>query len=147
MIPPLAVGLVAAFLIWLTALEAPAFRLVFPGHLAVAAALALLGGFISISGVISFRRARTTVNPMRPNSASALVVSGMYRFTRNPMYLGFLLVLLGWVAVCSNALTLGWIVAFVAYMNRFQILPEERALAALFGPDFFSYKTKVRRWI
>jgi protein-S-isoprenylcysteine O-methyltransferase Ste14 len=102
---------------------------------------------MAIAGVISFQRAKTTVNPTRPGSASALVVSGVYRVTRNPMYLGLLLVLLGWGVFLSNVLAFIWIPAYVAYMNRFQIAPEERALSCLFGQEFLAYKAKVGRWL
>ena len=84
---------------------------------------------------------------MQPESASALVVSGIYRLTRNPMYLGFLLILLGWALFLSNGLAVLAVPAFVFYMNRFQIEPEERALAAIFGAEFVAYKSHVRRWL
>jgi protein-S-isoprenylcysteine O-methyltransferase Ste14 len=84
---------------------------------------------------------------MKPDSASSLVVSGIYKYTRNPMYLGFLLVLLGWAAFLSNLAALALLPAFVAYMNRFQIRPEERVLASLFPNDYPAYRAKVRRWI
>jgi protein-S-isoprenylcysteine O-methyltransferase Ste14 len=84
---------------------------------------------------------------MTPEAASSLVVAGIYRVTRNPMYLGFLLILLGWAAWLSNVLALLPLAGFVIYMNVFQIRPEERALEALFGPEFEAYKKQVRRWI
>jgi len=84
---------------------------------------------------------------MTPQSASALVVSGIYRFTRNPMYVGFLFVLLGWAVWLSNGLSFLFLPAFVLYMNRFQIQPEERALHARFGQEFVAYTSRVRRWL
>jgi protein-S-isoprenylcysteine O-methyltransferase Ste14 len=75
------------------------------------------------------------------------VCSGAYRFTRNPMYLGLLLVLFGWAAALSSALTLAGPVIFAEYISRFQIKPEERALAALFGSQYEQYKRRVRRWL
>jgi protein-S-isoprenylcysteine O-methyltransferase Ste14 len=145
-IPPPLVALVLALLIWATSLAGPAFHFVLRGRVFVALALFLLGAIISIAGVISFRRAKTTVNPMKPGSASSLVISGVYKFTRNPMYLGLLFVLSGFVVLRANALALIWIPAFVLYMNRFQIIPEERALESLFKDEFLAYKAKVRRW-
>jgi protein-S-isoprenylcysteine O-methyltransferase Ste14 len=97
--------------------------------------------------VVSFRRAKTTVNPMTPDAASSLVVSGIYRYTRNPMYLGFLLILTGWAALLSNMLALAVLPAFVVFMNRFQISPEERVLASLFPVDYAEYRARVRRWL
>jgi len=74
-------------------------------------------------------------------------VSGVYRLTRNPMYLGFLLVLLGWAIFLSNALAFLLLPAFIFYMNRFQIEPEEKALTSLFGQQFVAYTSRVRRWL
>jgi protein-S-isoprenylcysteine O-methyltransferase Ste14 len=144
--PPLFCGFVAD-LMWLTAVVSLPFNFNVPARRPAAAVLSLLGLAVASAGVISFRRANTTVNPTRPGSASSLVVSGIYRLTRNPMYLGLLLALLGWGVFLSNALALIWIPGFVVYMNRFQISPEERALTSLFSQDFLSYKSKVRRWL
>jgi protein-S-isoprenylcysteine O-methyltransferase Ste14 len=83
---------------------------------------------------------------MKPDAASSLVVSGIYRYTRNPMYAGFLLILLGWAAFLSNILALIVLPAFVLYMNRFQILPEERVLTTLFADEYTEYLARVRRW-
>ena len=104
------------------------------------------GGVVSGLGVVSFRRAKTTVNPMKPESSSSLVVWAS-RWTRNPMYLGFLLGLLGWAIFLSNALTFFFLPAFIVYMNRFQIEPEEKALILLFGKQFAAYKSGIRRWL
>jgi protein-S-isoprenylcysteine O-methyltransferase Ste14 len=111
-----------------------------------AASLAVVGALISIAGVISFKKARTTVNPMQPESASSLVVSGIYQRTRNPMYLGFLLLLIGWAFALSNALAFLLVPLFIFYMNRFQIEPEEAALATVFGAEFVTYQARVHRW-
>lgn len=113
----------------------------------VTAAIALAGGGIDLAGLISFRRARTTVNPLKPGNASSLVTSGIYRLTRNPMYLGLLLVLLAWVVFLSSVWALAGPVAFVLYINRFQISPEERILATMFGAHYSDYKAKVPKWL
>jgi protein-S-isoprenylcysteine O-methyltransferase Ste14 len=123
-------------------LDVPTLVRVFLG-----AALALAGGVISLSGVIAFRRAKTTVNPLKPQNASSLVTTGVYGFTRNPMYVGLLFVLLGWAAFLFSPWALVGPLAFVLYIGRFQIAPEERALVALFGPAFITYAARVRRWL
>lgn len=107
----------------------------------------LLGIGICLAGVLAFRRARTTVDPMHPAAASTLVVRGIYHRTRNPMYLGFVLVLLAWAMFLSKLSA--WLVLplFVLYLNRFQIAPEEHALRERFGPAFDAYAAKVRRWL
>ena len=102
---------------------------------------------VSAAGVVAFRRSRTTVNPLSPEQASSLVVHGIYRFTRNPMYLGFLLALTGWSVHLANLAAVLLLPVFVAYMNRFQIQPEERALLQNFGARFAAYTQAVRRWL
>lgn len=113
----------------------------------VAALVALIGAFFCIAGFSSFRRARTTVNPLKPETASALVSSGIYQFSRNPMYAGFALLLVAWAVYLSSFLALFGVIGFVLFINRFQIQPEERALTALFGTEFERYRNSVRRWV
>lgn len=114
---------------------------------ALAALLLLAGAALDLLGLLAFRRVRTTVNPLRPARATQLVATGVYRFSRNPMYLGMALLLSG------GALLLGTLagalgpVLFVAYITRFQILPEERVMAAKFGDEFTRFCTQVRRWL
>ncbi|HEY0857558.1 MAG TPA: isoprenylcysteine carboxylmethyltransferase family protein [Albitalea sp.] len=146
-VPPLAVMLCAGAAMWLAAAAAPALTLDWPFATVAAGALALAGLAVALAGVLSFRRARTTVNPVTPGAASALVTSGIYRLTRNPMYLGFALVLLAWAVFLGNVLALVLLPAFVLYIDRFQIEPEERVLSALFGEAFVAYTTQVRRWL
>jgi protein-S-isoprenylcysteine O-methyltransferase Ste14 len=102
---------------------------------------------VSALGVVEFRRARTTVDPRIPAASSSLVRSGIYRLTRNPMYVGFGLVLLGWAIYVSNALAFLLLPAYVLYMTRFQIQPEERALGQIFGQEYADYRARVRRWL
>ena len=109
--------------------------------------LVLLGQGIALSGVVAFRRARTTINPVRASEASSLVNGGIYRLTRNPMYLGWALTLLAWALYLGNLIALVFVPIFVWYITRFQLKPEERILSELFGTDFVSYSSKVRRWI
>ena len=146
-IPPPAVALLLAIAMWLAASASGALAFTLPGRLAIAIAAAALGVAISVAGVVSFRRAKTTVNPTKPGAASSLVATGIYRLTRNPMYLGLLLVLAGWAIYLSNAVTFVGPLLFLLYINRFQIVPEERALAARFGLAFDDYRRRTRRWI
>lgn len=146
-IPPVALGVLVATLMWFASWVMPAFAFHFPIHRVLSVTMAAVGAIISGLGIVAFRQARTTVNPMKPDAASALVVSGVYGLTRNPMYLGFLLMLLGWAIFLSNVLAFLFLPAFIFYMNRFQIQPEERALQSLFGPPFLAYTRQVRRWL
>ena len=146
-IPPVAVVFVTALLMWLTSRAAPVLGFEPPARNLLAFSLAAAGVVVCISGVVSFRRAGTTVNPLTPGAASTLVRSGVYTLSRNPMYLGFLMLLLAWGIYVSNALAFLFVPAFYVYMNLFQIEPEERALASRFGPVFIDYSTRVRRWL
>ncbi|HNC24962.1 MAG TPA: isoprenylcysteine carboxylmethyltransferase family protein [Opitutaceae bacterium] len=146
-VPPVALNLALMGLAAVADRVASAARIAVPHAGLYASALATAGLVIAILGVISFRRARTTVNPLQPENVSALVVTGIYRVTRNPMYLGLLWIQLGWSVWLGNPVTLVSPVLFVAYMNRFQIHPEERALSARFGPAFAAYQSRVRRWL
>ena len=146
-IPPPVVAVAAAAIIWGISRLAPQVALPSGIRLAVSVAIVLVGFAFSAAGVLSFRRARTTVNPTRPEEASSLVSTGIYRITRNPMYLGLLLVLVAWAIFLSSAWALLGAAGFVLYMNHFQIAPEERALSKLFGSQYASYKARVRRWL
>ena len=146
-IPPAVLGALAGLFMWLARRWAPAFTFAIPQRAWIATGVALVGALIALAGVISFRRARTTVNPTKPAKASSLVVSGIYQFTRNPMYLGFAVILLGLAVFFSNALAVALVPCFVLYLDRFQIRAEERALASLFPDEFPAYKARVRRWL
>jgi len=146
-IPPPAVALIIASIMWGVSLIAPVLEVPALMRVVVAVTIAMAGVGVSLAGVIAFRRARTTVNPMKPETTSSLVCSGIYKATRNPMYVGVLFVLVAWAVFLSSAWALLGPVAFVLYINRFQIVPEERVLLAMFGADYSGYKSKVRRWL
>ena len=146
-VPPLALVFLMAALMWLATWAVPTFGFELPARTLFSVSVVVAGAVIGGLGFASFIRAKTTVNPMKPDSSSSLVVSGIYRFTRNPMYLAFLLGLLGWAIFLSNALAFFPLPAFIVYMNRFQIEPEEKALARLFGEQFVAYRSRVRRWL
>lgn len=146
-IPPDITFLILGGLMWATARAVPGLGFSLPARTGGAIGLAGVGAAIALLGVASFRRAKTTVNPLQPAAASALVVSGIYRLTRNPMYLGLLLVLLGWAVFLANTLAFVFPAIYVPLMNRLQIIPEETALAAKFGAGFSAYQSRVRRWL
>jgi len=146
-IPPVALVVVFAAAMAAVSYLVPGAHVAIPARLVAGLALALLGALVALAGVLAFRAHRTTVNPLTPQRSSSLVSSGIYRFSRNPMYLGFLLALAGWWVVLANWTAALLLPAFVAYMNRFQIVPEERALLERFGAEFSAYATRVRRWL
>src|SRR5437763_10420109 len=101
-VPPPIVALATGLLMWLIARLTHNLAMAIPFSRVLAALIFGLGLPISIAGVRSFRKARTTINPMKPDSASSLVDSGIYRFTRNPMYLGLLLALISLSVLLQN---------------------------------------------
>ena len=109
--------------------------------------VASIGGVFAITGVAGFRRAQTTLNPTKPQTTSSLVTAGIYQYTRNPMYVGLLFVIVGWAAFLSSLWALLGPLAFALYITRFQILPEERVLTSLFGAEYAAYQSRVRRWL
>lgn len=145
-VPPVALVFLFGALMWLVSAYSM-FTVALPWRAAAATLLCTVGFAIMFSGVWSFRRAKTTVNPLTPEATTTMVTSGVYRFTRNPMYLGFLLVLAGWAMYLSNLLAFALLPLFAWYMNRFQIAPEERALGTKFSQTFTAYKNSVRRWV
>jgi protein-S-isoprenylcysteine O-methyltransferase Ste14 len=132
---------------WLLAQVTPGFDLPAALRVTALAACATAAVALGLAAVQSFRRARTTVNPLSPHACSVLVTSGVFRFSRNPMYLALFLALAGWGLYLANVFALLLAFAFVLYMDRFQIRPEERVLQRAFGQAFADYRRRVRRWL
>ena len=146
-VPPPVVALLIGGLMWAISLVGYALSVTAPVRVALTVVAAVIGGIFSLAGVLAFRRARTTVNPMKPETASALVTDGIYRCTRNPMYVGLLFFLVAGAIYLLTPLALLGPLLFMLYITRFQILPEEKVLVAMFGSSFADYQTKVRRWL
>lgn len=146
-IPPPLVALIIAITMWIARNVAPTLELSPATRIVAAGVVAAIGGYFSIAGTIAFRRARTTVNPLKPERASSLVTSGVYRITRNPMYVALALLLVAWSFYLSAPALLAGSALFVLYVTRFQIQPEERVLRRMFGNDYTSYTQRVRRWL
>ena len=146
-IPPPLVALVFGLAMWGIASTAPTVPAGDSSQLIAASAITLIGAFFCIAGVVSFRLAKTTVNPLKPEKATSLVSTGIYQVSRNPMYVGFALFLLAWAVYLASLWALIGVPGFVLYMNRFQIAPEERALLSLFGGEFEEYRLRVKRWL
>ena len=146
-IPPVFVVFITAIGIYLTRSIVPVnvlsvehSKVIFYGFFALAMA-------IGITGALTFKLAKTTVNPVEIDKASSLVTHGIFKYSRNPMYLAMLFVLIGISIRMQNVFSPIFLVMFIAYMNRFQIVPEERMLSTLFGQGYASYLKQVRRWI
>lgn len=146
-VPPPLVALIAGLLMWLVSLLATPIRISFRFRVGAALAVACIGLAIGISAMAAFRRAKTTMNPMKPDTTSSLVTSGVFGFTRNPMYLSLVIYLIAWAVYLSSWPALFVLPAFVLYIDRFQIAPEERTMSSLFGSEYVAYKGRVRRWL
>jgi protein-S-isoprenylcysteine O-methyltransferase Ste14 len=146
-IPPPLVALLVAFAMWASAHLLPAVRVTSQLHFVIAGACAAFGVTVALLGVSAFRQAKTTVNPVTPEKASSVVTTGIFSFTRNPMYVGLTTVLVGWAVW----LAVPWVflgpVALVLYLTRFQIIPEERVMSSKFGREYDEYRKRVRRWL
>lgn len=146
-VPPVIVLIAAGGIAWIGTRLWPSLIFAPPERYLLAAALAILGAAICLLGILAFRRAGTTVNPIDPGAASALVETGIYRWTRNPMYLGMAALLAGWAILLAHPAGLAAPAAFILYIDRFQIRPEERMLSERFGGAYAAYRARVRRWI
>jgi protein-S-isoprenylcysteine O-methyltransferase Ste14 len=144
--PPIVMALIAICM-WCIGSLPPYLPVPALVRVVVALVVLLIGVAFSIAGVTTFKRAKTTLNPTKPETTTSLVSTGVYGITRNPMYVGLLFVLIGWAIYLSSFWALIGPLVLVLYLTRFQIQPEERVLATKFGADFVAYQARVRRWL
>ncbi|EAR01581.1 methyltransferase family protein [Maribacter sp. HTCC2170] len=145
-IPPVLVFVIFSSLMYLLSRFLPFGNFEFFGRVFIIFFLLVIATIVAVFSLVQFFSSKTTVDPRKPDEASVLVVNGIYKYTRNPMYLALLLVLLAWGIWLGNAFNTILAAGFVAYMNKFQIFPEEEALAYKFPKDYRHYCTQVRRW-
>lgn len=146
-VPPVAQVIIIAIVMYSISKTMPSLQFSFNGSTLIAVGLIVLGLCIGMMGIAQFRKAQTTPNPQALDRVSSLVTSGIYQYSRNPMYLGLVLALLGWALYLSHVLPFVLVPVFMLYMTRFQIQPEERMMARKFGNDYQAYLMRVRRWI
>ena len=141
--------LVAIFMLLMFTLDLTkwGYQVVVPGYIFVSAGIFLLGIIIIAIGGYYFRKAKTTVNPMTPEKSTELVTKGIYNYSRNPMYIGFLTWLIAWAVFLGNLINLLFLPIFIVLVNRLYIIPEEKALEELFKQEFSDYKNRVGRWL
>lgn len=144
--PPLVMVLVGLFM-WLISIIFPGLNFGWLKSTLLAITFAVIGVLVGVIGIVAFKFAATTSDPIHPEQTSTIVSSGIYAYTRNPMYLGVLLILIGLAVYLGNLLAFLGAVIFIIYINNFQIIPEEQALEAKFGSTYTNYKGKVRRWL
>ncbi|WP_027996587.1 methyltransferase family protein [Simplicispira psychrophila] len=145
-IPPPVVAVLVAGAMYAATLLPPLLALHSSVRVAIALVLAVLGLCFDLAGLLAFRKAKTTTNPLTPQRSSSVVTGGVYRLTRNPMYLGLALLLLALAVFLASPWALLGPFVFAAFITRFQIQPEERALAQRFGAPYLDYCARVRRW-
>ena len=144
-IPPPIVTLIFAALIYFSSEWSPS--IVFRGQNLISLFLMTVGLIVLLIAISAFIKLKTTINPLKPEAASSLVTTGIFRISRNPMYLGMLLLIISlWI---KTGAVLGFILVagFIAYLNYFQIFPEEQAMKRLFSDKYKTYCQQVRRWL
>ena len=146
-VPPVAQVIITAAAMYGVSKMVPALTFSLNGSTALAVGLGVIGMSLGVMGVTQFRKAQTTPNPQALEKVSSLVTSGIYGYSRNPMYLGLVLILLGWAFYLSHFLSFVLLPVFILYMTRLQIQPEEQMMARKFGKTYQAYLNKVRRWI
>ena len=146
-IPPPAICFLCALLMYISA-QVSALAGILPRFpILLSVVLMVFGTALGVLGVWAFRRVRTTVSPFNPEQTEHFVSDGVYRFSRTPMYAGMGCWLVAWAGYLAHPLPWLFLAAFVAYMTRFQIMPEECVLAQKFGAEYESYCRRVRRWL
>ena len=147
LIPPPLYWLTFAGAMWVLSDVLPWLTFANSTFRAMGLVLIVAGLSIDFLSLVQFVKRKTTVNPLRPTDASSLVTTGFFRFSRNPMYLGMLVSLLGWSVFLGSVAALFAIPLFVFILTTFQIIPEEKALREKFGSQYGQYCSSVRRWI
>ncbi len=145
-IPPPIILLLSGIAMWFVAHSEYAFKIAVPFALVIAIIVAASGIYVSASAIRRFKVAETTISPLQPDSATSLVHHGIFSKTRNPMYVGLFLVLLGWAVWLQSLSNVLVLFAFVLWLTELQIKPEEAALKRVFGQGYIDYCKRVRRW-
>lgn len=147
LIPPPVVAAICGAAMWAVARYAGVGNIDAAWLLVVAVIVGAAGVLLMLAAVMSFITAKTTINPFKPANASRLITTGVFRLSRNPIYLADLLLLAAFAAWLGNVFNVVFLATFVWYINRFQIAPEEQALTARFGDNYAAYCARVRRWV
>lgn len=145
-VPPDIVAVVIGSAMWLVSRTTQPIDVLGSARVPLGGLLLVLGWVLIVMARTAFSRAGTTFSPIAPDRTSALVTTGVYRFTRNPMYVGMAMVLLSLGVLLASMYSLLLPVVFVLYIDRYQIAPEERLLASRFGEEYRDYAGRVRRW-
>lgn len=143
-IPPVVLVVITALMM---AIQAQLTIFPFKSSWLIASSVIAFGFVMIAMAVWQFKKEQTTVNPLNPNQSSQIVNTGIFAVSRNPMYVGMTIILIGIAMGLGEWMCFIWIIGFVLYMTKFQIKPEERILADKFGNEFIQYCQRVRRWL
>ena len=146
-IPPPFYALTVALIMWLASQYFPVAKLIESPWNNIGIAMIVLAGLMDFTSLYLFFKKKTTPNPMKPEFTTGLVTNGMYKISRNPMYLGMLMMLLGFAVYLGQLTPFLIIPAFYIVITEMQIKPEEQILEEKFGEEYLEYKNKVRRWL
>ena len=148
-IPPPLVLLFCGALMWVTQKYFPRLRFDLPYETVLFWVVLVIGFWVLASGVGRIFRNKTAIHPNREalSKATTLVTTGVFRYTRNPIYLGMAVMLVAWLLLLEHWLCAAGPLLFVAFITKYQILPEEEALGKIFGEEYFRYRSETRRWM
>ena len=118
-----------------------------PNQTLISFIIFLIGVIILINPIIKFIKSRTTIDPINFKKVNKLIISGIYKYSRNPMYLGLLMIVISNTIFFLNILSITTPILFYLWINKFQIKREEIFLTEKFGQEYLLYMTKTRRWI
>ncbi len=146
-VPPPVQALICGILMWVLDTQLPGGQLESAIQLPIAILFAISAIALAVFSMLAFRRASTTIDPYHPEEASHLVIDGVFSYSRNPMYVSPLLVLISWAIWLGSLYNVAALALFVTYITFFQIIPEEEAMRSLFGESYEHYCSTVRRWL
>lgn len=146
-IPPPVYAIFVAVLMWLLHNYLPITQLISEPWNKVGIVLIVFAVSLDIWSLILFLKQKTTPNPMRPENTSEIVSNGLYKISRNPMYVGLLTILTGFAIWMGSLMPFIMLPLFFWIITEMQIKPEEKYLEDKFGDTYLDYKSKVRRWL
>lgn len=146
-IPPALVAVIIAGMMRMVSVYLPFGSLTLFGAYWVAGLLMAAGGVLGVAGLVQFYRNGTSIDPHKPEKTRTLITGGIYQYSRNPMYLALFFLLIAYASILQNVLNLVLLPLFIWYMNRYQIMPEEKVMEQKFGREYRKYASEVRRWL
>ncbi|RUM75801.1 MAG: isoprenylcysteine carboxylmethyltransferase family protein [Sulfurovum sp.] len=147
LIPPPVYALMMGGLMWFLNHHFPINHFIAMPWNWIGVVLILISGAFDIWSILLFFKKHTTANPMKPENTTDLVTKGLYKITRNPMYVGLLVILTGYAIWLGSVTPFLVLPIFYFLITEMQIKPEEAILEEKFGQEYLNYKKRVRRWL